>query len=106
QIGRRILRVDYLGADENRQLGRGRGGVHWVVPRLREVDLLVERPLLQIRQDQRAPAVQRSAVRVHGVRGRQRLVVLYIVMQSQRDLLQVVRALGSTRSRPCTPVGR
>ena len=93
-------RPDRLRATKNGKRGFKRLGVRRVVPGFREVNRLVKRFLLEIGQDQRAPAMQWPALRVHGVRGRQGLVRLFIVVQSQRDLLQVVDALGAACGRP------
>ena len=106
QVGRRVLWPDRRGATKNGKIGFERLGVRRVVPGFREVNRLVKRFLLEIGQDQRAPTVQWSALRVHGVRGRQGLVRLFIVVQSQRDLLQVVDALAAACGRPCATSGR
>ena len=106
QVGRRVLWPDRLRATKNGKRGFTRLGVRRVVPGFREVDRPVKRFLLEIGQDQRAPAVQWSALRVHGVRGRQGLVRLFVVEQSQRDLLQVVDALAAACGRPCGTDGR
>jgi hypothetical protein len=68
-----------------------------IVPRLGEVDLVVQRLMLQVRQDQSAPTMQRLAVGIDGIRWRERAVFISVHVQRQSDLLEVIRTLRAPR---------
>ena len=66
------------------------------IPWLVLVELVVQRLLLEERQDVNSPAQERFAFRALAVGGREGLMSGAVLMHGRADLLEVVRALGAS----------
>ena len=93
--------ADFGGAGtlENRGRSRVKLAVVFAVPRLVEADLAVKFPLFDIRQEENAPAVERFAVGVDRIPGRERaLMRVGEVVRREGELFQMLeRLLASKR---------
>lgn len=72
--------------------------IPWAIPRLREIVLAVQPALVDVRQNQHAPTVDRVARGIGHIGGREAAERLVIVVQRQSQLVQ--RALRHRRDRP------
>src|SRR5262245_14872980 len=71
--------------------------VCWIVPWFGKINEIVKCFLLDKGQDQRAPAVQRFARRINGVRRRQTMVCRFVILQRESNLSQIVAACRASR---------
>src|SRR5579864_5357034 len=98
QVGRLALFRERL-APARARVGGWHSGYQGLVvraiPRLVLVELVVERLLLDERQDVDPPAQERLAILVRAVGGGEGVIYGVVVMHGQADLLEIVHALGA-----------
>src|ERR1700761_5995069 len=86
-------------AKKNIRARRFQFAITGAVPGLREVVRRVNSLLLQVRQDQNAPAMHGTALAIRDIRRREASELALIVMKCKPDGLQVAHHLGNFRSR-------
>ena len=62
--------------------------------------------MIEKRQNQRAPAVQRLALRVDRVGRWIGVIFLFVIFERQSDIADIVQTLGATGGWPLAPIDR